>query len=206
MSEVRHRHNGVLRAAKKLKKTEIDFTKCQQLVREIEILSELDHPYISKLHEVYDEQDHITLIMDRCQGIDLLKHMSRNVMSSREVASVTKQLLQALSYVHRKGFAHRDIKPNNILYDPEAKVIKLIDFGIATQVSPDTMCSDMVGTLVFLAPEVLRRRYNEKCDVWSVGIMLFMMIFRRSPWKGQKDDILTEINCGDIDYQGTEWS
>lgn len=106
-------------------------------------------------------------------------------MSEEEALSITKQVLSAIYYMHSKGIVHRDIKPENMLIEKKTKFIKLIDFGISTKISKGEILSSRVGTPYYIAPEVLYKKYNEKCDLWSIGVVIYMIFSGTPPFKGK---------------------
>ncbi|KAL8484297.1 hypothetical protein ACS0TY_026831 [Phlomoides rotata] len=142
-------------------------------------------PIILRLHDVYEDDDYIHLITDLCDGGDLFDRITSGTrFSEPDVAAVLKQLMVAIAFCHRLGVAHRDIKPDNILFDSRGK-LKLADFGSAEMFEISEM-NDVVGTPYYVAPEVLMgRNYNEKVDVWSAGVILYIMLAGVPPFYGE---------------------
>ncbi|KAL8480847.1 hypothetical protein ACS0TY_027389 [Phlomoides rotata] len=142
-------------------------------------------PNILRLHDVYEDDDYIHLITDLCDGGDLFDRITSGTrFSEPDVAAVLKQLMVAIAFCHRLGVAHRDIKPDNILFDSRGK-LKLADFGSAEMFEISEM-NDVVGTPYYVAPEVLMgRNYNEKVDVWSAGVILYIMLAGVPPFYGE---------------------
>lgn len=87
--------------------------------------------------------------------------------------------------MHSKGIVHRDIKPENMLFEKKTKLVKIIDFGISTKLEAKSFLNCRVGTPYYIAPEVLNKKYDQKCDIWSLGIVLYMIIYRVPPFKGE---------------------
>ncbi|EPS58774.1 hypothetical protein M569_16039, partial [Genlisea aurea] len=141
-------------------------------------------PNVLSLHAVYEDEDYLHLVTDLCEGGDLYDRLScGDRFSETEAAVVLKQLMVAIACCHRLGVAHRDIKPDNILFDSRGN-LKLADFGSSEAFGVSEM-SGVVGTPYYVAPEVLRGRdYTEKVDVWSAGVILYIMLAGVPPFYG----------------------
>ncbi|XP_019192740.1 PREDICTED: phosphoenolpyruvate carboxylase kinase 2-like [Ipomoea nil] len=138
---------------------------------------------ILQLFKVYEDEDYLHLVTELCDGGDLYERVSRGPLSEPSAASVFRQLMSAISCCHRAGVAHRDVKPDNVLFDAQGN-LKLADFGSAEWFGGGRM-SAVVGTPYYAAPEVLmRREYNEKVDVWSAGVILYIMLAGVLPFRG----------------------
>jgi calcium-dependent protein kinase len=127
-------------------------------------------------------------------------------MCEEDAAYIVKQLLSAIMYCHSRGVVHRDIKPENILIDSmtaDGKIdIKLIDFGAALFIPPDTKISERSGTPYYIAPEVLSGKYNEKCDIWSIGVILFILLSGTPPFNGFTDEeIMDNVKKGSYNFK-----
>ena len=109
-----------------------------------------------------------------------------------------KQVLQAVAYCHSKNIVHRDIKPENLMMDsPDTEVVKVIDFGTSTEYDKKKAMKQTFGTYFYIAPEVLNHNYNEKCDVWSVGAIMYTMLVGAPPFSGEtEDDIIQSVLSG----------
>ena len=131
------------------------------------------------------------------------------MFSEADAVNVITQILQATEACHAKGIAHRDLKPENILIDPENNgLIKIIDFGTAqSQFDVEEISADMVfGTPYYNAPEVLICEFSEKSDMWSIGVILYLMLSGIPPFAGANDNkIMNLIQNGQIDYDPTYW-
>ncbi|CAN1246979.1 Phosphoenolpyruvate carboxylase kinase 2 [Linum grandiflorum] len=143
------------------------------------------HPHILQIHDAFDSDESLTLILDLC-GPRTLHDLVQSGLSESQSASVMRQLLQAIAHCHKLGVVHRDVKPDNVLFDSMGRV-KLADFGSAEWIGGSVL-SGVVGTPYYVAPEVLTgREYGEKVDVWSAGVVLYVMLAGFPPFYG--DDV-----------------
>ena len=118
-----------------------------------------------------------------------------------------KQLLSAVAYCHAKKIVHRDLKPENLLIvKPNTYDIKVIDFGLSRSFESNQSMYARMGTPFYIAPEVLKKKYNEKCDVWSCGVILYILLSGNPPFNGKNDQqIYDNIALGYVSFQGVEW-
>ncbi|KAF8431504.1 kinase-like domain-containing protein [Terfezia claveryi] len=165
----------------------------QMLIKEVRILMELNHPNIINLHKVYSTADRIYIFEDLITGGDLWSHIERKgQLEEIEAMPILWQLAEALEYLHEHGIAHRDLKPDNILLTsthPGARII-LTDFGTAKQTTLGSRMLTFVGTIEYTAPEITLRQTNPSAstgyfhsvDLWSFGILLYMMLCGQQPF------------------------
>lgn len=118
-----------------------------------------------------------------------------------------KQLLSAVSFLHSKNIAHRNIHPENILFNSnDALNIKLLDFGSSRKMGPNEPLQGVYGTAYYVAPECMVGAYDLKCDVWSVGVVMYMLLSGKPPFNGATDtQILQEVKKGEYSLDGTLW-
>ncbi|KAF3456783.1 hypothetical protein FNV43_RR01437 [Rhamnella rubrinervis] len=163
-----------------------DSLDAQCLFTEPKILHLLaPHPHIINLHDLYEDETHLHMVLDLCDAPDLHCRVTLRVFTEPEAASVMSQLMEAIAHCHRLGVAHRDIKPDNILFDQRNR-IRLADFGSAEILKEGESMSGIVGTPYYVAPEVLSGRdYSEKVDVWSAGVVLYIMLAGFPPFYGE---------------------
>ncbi|KAL5711828.1 calcium/calmodulin-dependent protein kinase [Ranunculus cassubicifolius] len=158
------------------------------LEKEAKIMSLVSgNPNIVQIIDVYEDEDWIHMVLELCDSSDsdLYDRVTKQVFNESEAISVVTQLMKALAHCHRRGVAHRDIKPDNILFDSRNR-LKLADFGSADFFSEGNSLSGLVGTPYYVAPEVLSGRdYNEKVDVWSAGVILYIMLAGIPPFYGE---------------------
>ena len=163
-----------------------------ELVRqEISILKIVKHKYIVQLYEILQTPQHIFIIMEYCEGKDLMDYiLTKTRLSELESLKFFQQLINALFYLHSQNISHRDVKIDNMLLDRN-KDLKLVDFGLSTKYTDDTLLDQPCGTVVYAAPEVLdgNEYHGMLADVWSSGIVLFGMASGYLPFCDQDDEV-----------------
>ena len=179
-----HKVTGQYRAIKTLPKGDLPGEQEKQMLQEVSILRQLvpttqDHPNILKIYEVVEDNFSYHIISEVCTGGDLFDRlMAGERFSETVVAGYMRQILSAVAYCHERNIVHRDLKPENLLLltsNPDS-LLKVIDFGISSKLLPKHMLRTATGTLYYMAPEVLDERYNEKCDVWSCGVIMYILM------------------------------
>mmetsp|Transcript_117954 Transcript_117954/g.251928 ORF Transcript_117954/g.251928 Transcript_117954/m.251928 type:complete len:523 (-) Transcript_117954:58-1626(-) len=179
--------------------------------REIDIAKQLDHPNVVRLFETFQDARKIYLVMELCSGGELFDRIVDEAPSGFDevkAATYIRQLLAALCYLHAQNFAHRDIKPENFLFQNKSKdaALKVIDFGLACQFEPGKAMSTKAGTAYYVAPEVLKGAYDEKCDVWSAGVISFILLCGYPPFSADTDgEILRKVKQGTFEFRSPEW-
>lgn len=160
-----------------------------------------DHPNIISYHEIFEDIHHFYIVMDHCGGGELFDRISREQKFSEKMAgNLFRQMMSALYYIHSLGIAHCDLKPENFLFetsDDNSRIL-LIDFGMAKVVEWRKYYKAINGTPYYIAPEVLHGKYNEVCDMWSMGVILFIMIFGFPPFHCSKQSISQSQSDGII--------
>ena len=197
-----------MKVIKKDKENELDE---QEIRNEINILKQLSHPNIVKIYEFYISENHYYIITEFCKEGELFSYI-KNKYSERQLAVLFYQVFSGLWYLHENKILHRDIKLENIMIDGKEKDkstgeelfwAKIIDFGTAKLFEKNKKEKDVVGSSYYIAPEVLKQNYNEKCDTWSVGVILYMTLVGRAPFDGKDDEeIIYKINS--VDYNKNE--
>jgi calcium-dependent protein kinase len=187
--QVRNKKTGELFACKKLSK--LDINNLEKFEREIKILIQTDHPNIIKLYDVYTTINSLYLIMEECHGGELfdkiLEHIENQEMyTEKEAAEIILQVMSAVEYCHNNGIVHRDLKPENLLYlkkgNEKNNPLKVIDFGLSQTLNTKKILSSKVGTAYYVSPEILAGKYNEKCDIWSCGVILYVLLSGEPPF------------------------
>ena len=209
--QVKNKNTGLLYACKELPKKKL--SDYEGLMREVNLMIQLDHPNIIKLYEVYETDKNIYLIMELCTGGELFDRIVENTESGvqfteKQAADIFKQMMSAINYCHKNGIVHRDLKPENLLYlnKDENSPIKVIDFGMSKRFDSKNFMSEKVGTAYYISPEVLQGKYDEKCDIWSAGVILYIIICGYPCFNGEDDDeIFAAIQKGKIVFPSPEW-
>lgn len=157
---------------------------------ELIIHSQIQHPGITQLKDVLVDKDLIYVILERCEGGDLNDLvMDEGGLPENRARHYFRHIMGALSYIHKLGIAHRDIKLENVLVTSQ-DCAKLTDFGLCKQASADSpMMLTICGTLVYSAPEILKEEpYNGMlADIWSAGVVLYAMVSNHFPWASDPD-------------------
>uniref|UniRef100_A0A4W5Q274 Ribosomal protein S6 kinase n=1 Tax=Hucho hucho TaxID=62062 RepID=A0A4W5Q274_9TELE len=190
-----------------------------QTQKEITALKLCDgHPNIVKTHEVYHDQLHTYLVLELLRGGELLERIRRKQhFSETEASRIMRRLVSAVSHMHDVGVVHRDLKPENLLFTDESEnsEIKIIDFGFARLKPPDNqLLKTPCFTLAYAAPEILKYDgYDESCDLWSLGVILYTMLSGQVPFQCQgkslthtsAEEIMKKIKQGDFSFEGEAW-
>ena len=179
------------------------------LVKEVDIISNLDHPNIIKFYETYHDECFFHIVMELCKGKEVFDNIcNHGYLSERKVQNIIFKVLLAISHCHSRGITHRDLKPENILFEslkPDAE-IKLIDFGLSRKYSKDEKMHTILGTPYYVAPEVLKGNYDEKCDIWSIGAMTYLMLCGDPPFTGESNtEIFKKIVKADLKFNSYKW-
>nr|XP_048298639.1 sperm motility kinase X-like [Myodes glareolus] len=154
---------------------------------ELNIMKELDHPYIIKLFHIIDSRDHTYMVLEFAAHGDLAKHIERGgPLQQKQAQHIFCQMACAVYYCHDNGIAHRDIKLDNILLDGKGN-IKLCDFGLAIRVSSGEKCKGFCGTVEYCAPELFDdKEYDARAvDIWSMAVVLYVMVTASFPFKAK---------------------
>ena len=214
-----NKFSGCVRSMKIIKKAFIDLQEDEKnFMKEIAILRTLDHMNILKIYEFYQDDKCFYLIMEFCSEGDLFDKIQKEAPFNEYTAChIIYQILSAVVYCHSSNIVHRDIKADCILIESTETItyngqtfplyyIRLSDFSSARSFNTKKKLTKKIGTSYFIAPEVLNRNYNEKCDVWSCGVLLFILLCGKPPFWGESDkEIIEKVKFGVPDWRKEEW-
>lgn len=206
-----HRPTKQDRAIKSINKLSIstDMRLKSQFFTEVDILRQIDHPNIVRLYEFYEDSQSYHLVMELLKGGDLFTYLLKeNQINEQTSAVFFKQILSAVSYCHSKGIVHRDLKPDHLLLESnnDKASLKIIDFGTSAFFQPSKRLTRKYGTTYYIAPEVLTHSYSEKCDVWSCGVILYLLLSGTPPFNGlSESEIIAKIMRGQYSFSAPIW-
>ena len=191
-------------AIKILDKTKIvEKEDLERIIREMEMLAELDNDHVIKVYQIYEDDNNYLIIMEYCEGGELFNYIvEKQKLSENETAFFYYQIIEGIEYIHSKGIAHRDLKPENLLLDKDKK-IKIIDFGLSNYFDGVQKLETPCGSPCYASPEMVGgNKYNGFfIDVWATGIILFAMLCGYLPFEDDNNDILfKQILSAKIDY------
>ncbi|KAH7283874.1 hypothetical protein KP509_34G029000 [Ceratopteris richardii] len=212
----RCRSSGLLFACKSIPKEDvISLQDTETIIREVRIMKRLSDSASSstggilRLHEVVEDKTYIHLILELCQGGDLYESIAKKKRYPEvRAASIMKSLLESIQVCHRMGIMHRDIKPENILLidNSDTSEIKLGDFGLSLEFSRGQKFAGLAGSSYYMAPEILQGEYSEEIDLWSAGVIMYIILSGAPPfWGPTEQRIYKAIQKGDLRFSCKPW-
>ncbi|KAJ3401293.1 Serine/threonine-protein kinase par-1, partial [Chytridiales sp. JEL 0842] len=193
----KHKLTGAEVAVKVIDKTTLDEKKLGKLYREVRIMKTLHHPHIVKLYEVIETKYTVFLVMEYASGGELYDYLVvHGKMKEKEARAKFRQILSAVSYCHKKRVIHRDLKAENLLLDSNLD-IKIADFGFSNYFDPDGKLDTFCGSPPYAAPELFQgRRYTgPEVDIWSLGVILYVLTTGCLPFDGKNLQEMRESVC-----------
>mmetsp|Transcript_9411 Transcript_9411/g.14440 ORF Transcript_9411/g.14440 Transcript_9411/m.14440 type:complete len:555 (-) Transcript_9411:311-1975(-) len=209
----RHKQTGEVFAIKTIRKSRVG--RIDSLRREVEILQTVDHPNIIKLIDIYEDEKYLHLVMELCEGGELFDRIISKTQSDeghyseKDAASIAQKILRAINYCHTiHNICHRDLKPENFIFKTkdEDSELKIIDFGLSRFEDTSQAMTTRVGTPYYIAPEVLSRKYDKACDLWSIGVITYILLCGYPPFYGDTDaEIFSSVRKGEFNFPSPEW-
>ncbi|KAK4756115.1 hypothetical protein SAY87_009872 [Trapa incisa] len=178
--------------------------------REIHIMHHLSgHPNVISIKGAYEDAVAVYVVMELCAGGELFDRIiKRGHYTERKAAELTRTIVGVVEACHAMGVMHRDLKPENFLFvdQQEDSLLKTIDFGLSVFFQPGERFTDVVGSPYYVAPEVLKKHYGPEADVWSAGVILYILLSGVPPfWAETEKGIFEEVLHGDLDFAADPW-
>uniref|UniRef100_A0A8C7FWV6 Serine/threonine-protein kinase 33 n=1 Tax=Oncorhynchus kisutch TaxID=8019 RepID=A0A8C7FWV6_ONCKI len=215
--EATHNETRKKWAIKKVNKEKAGSSGVKLLEREVSILKRVNHAHIIHLEEVFETQKRMYLVTELCEGGELKELLQKNTrFTEEETRHIINSLAEAIVYLHKKDIVHRDLKLENILVksyhgvDNDMINIKVTDFGLSVKkggVGSENMLKATCGTPIYMAPEVINaHEYSQQCDVWSIGVIMYMLLCGEPPFIATSEERLFEmIKKGELHFVGPIW-
>lgn len=212
---ITHKETGIRRALKRLDLCQLK-NEHGILLDEVKIMCALDHPNIVCLEEVYEGDNVLYLTQELCTGGDLFDRLDQQPdyhYTETNCARLVRQIISSVSYLHSKNIIHRDLKLENFLFQDESSQseLKMIDFGLSKHFNDGELQHDSVGTPYTVAPEVLLQKdgYDEKVDVWAIGVITYLLLSGDTPFGGADGEDLGEVRdrilSGHVSFEESVW-
>ncbi|KAL7102203.1 hypothetical protein ACP275_08G104700 [Erythranthe tilingii] len=205
--------NGDRVAVKRIEKNKMVLPiAVEDVKREVKILKALaGHENVVHFYNAFEDDSYVYIVMELCEGGELLDRILSKKDSrytEKDAAIVVRQMLKVAAECHLHGFVHRDMKPENFLFKSpkEDSHLKATDFGLSDLIRPGKKFQDIVGSAYYVAPEVLRRKSGAESDVWSIGVITYILLCGRRPfWDKTEDGIFKEVLRNKPDFRRKPW-
>ncbi|RZC44852.1 hypothetical protein C5167_037803 [Papaver somniferum] len=184
----------------------------EDVKREVKILQALTgHENVVQFHNAFEDDSYVYIAMELCEGGELLDRILSKKDSrytEKDAAVIVRQMLRVAAECHLNGLVHRDMKPENFLFkSPKLdSPLKATDFGLSDFIKPGRKFQDIVGSAYYVAPEVLKRKSGPESDVWSIGVITYILLCGRRPfWDKTEDGIFKEVLKNKPDFRRKPW-
>ncbi|KAG0452697.1 hypothetical protein HPP92_025361 [Vanilla planifolia] len=207
------RVNGDTVAVKRIDKAKMVLPiAVEDVKREVKILQALKgHENVVHFYNAFEDDNYVYIVMELCEGGELLDRILSKKDSrytEKDAAIVVRQMLKVAAECHLHGLVHRDMKPENFLFKSNVKdsPLKATDFGLSDFIKPGKRFHDIVGSAYYVAPEVLKRKSGPESDVWSIGVITYILLCGRRPfWDKTEDGIFKEVLRNKPDFRKKPW-
>ncbi|CAD8178240.1 unnamed protein product [Paramecium pentaurelia] len=209
-----HQQTGKMWAVKRIKKSQTSKEEQEKLMNEVQILQKLDHHNIIKIFDFFQDDKFLYIFEELCDGGDLFEKIRQEgSLSEKKAADIMKQILSAVNYCHQQNIVlrllfyiieFRDIKPEKILYQSEKEnsLLKFFDFENSTEFHVNQKLNQKIGTPYYIAPEILNKNYDQKCDIWSCGVILYILLYGYPHFDGKSEDkIIEKVKKGTYSFE-----
>ncbi|XP_076905596.1 CDPK-related kinase 4-like [Bidens hawaiensis] len=179
--------------------------------REVKLLKSLSgHQHMVQFHDAFEDEQNVYIVMELCEGGELLDRILARGgrYTENDAKSIVVQILSVASFCHLQGVVHRDLKPENFLFSTrqEDSPLKVIDFGLSDFTRPDQRLNDIVGSAYYVAPEVLHRSYNVEADIWSIGVITYILLCGSRPFFARTESgIFRSVLRADPNFNDSPW-
>ncbi|XP_076887805.1 calcium-dependent protein kinase 28-like [Bidens hawaiensis] len=208
-----HKSTGDRVAVKKIDKNKMKTPAAvEDVKREVKILQALSgHENVVQFHNAYEDSSYVYIVMELCEGGELLDRIlgkKDSRYSEKDAAFLVRQMLKVAAECHLHGLVHRDMKPENFLFKSKKddSHLKATDFGLSDFIKPGKKFTDIVGSAYYVAPEVLKRKSGPESDVWSIGVITYILLCGRRPfWDKTENGIFKEVLRNKPDFKRKPW-
>lgn len=179
-----------------------------RIEKELSLLKSIEHPHVIKYISAYKDKSFFYIVTEYCEGGELFKKIvDQGGMDELEACQIMAKLLSAVKFLHDRNICHRDLKPENILFKRHNDdTIKLIDFGLSKQLEEGEIMKKKLGTPYYLAPEVLEESYGKEVDLWSLGVVAYVLLWGYPPFYGQDaKELFINIYNVNYDFADEDW-
>ncbi|CAN4113917.1 unnamed protein product [Withania somnifera] len=202
--------NGKELACKSIAKRKLNTEEdVEDVRREIQIMHHLaGHPSVVQIVGAYEDAVEVHVVMELCAGGELFDRiLQRGHYSEKKAAELSRVIVSVVEACHSMGVMHRDLKPENFLFinQDEDSPLKTIDFGLSVFFKPGEIFTDVVGSPYYVAPEVLRKHYGQECDIWSAGVIIYILLSGVPPSGKTEQGIFEQVLRGELDFVSEPW-
>lgn len=208
--ECQHKESGEFFAVKIIKREGLKASDDEAVMNEVAVVQSLDHPHIMHFVNFFEEPDYFFLVMELMAGGDVFDWIvERTHYTELDARDLIKILLKAVEYMHSRGVAHRDLKPQNLLLTSKEDNahIKLCDFGFSRRVHTPQSLIIRCGTPTYVSPEILKNvPHDQSTDMWSIGVILYVLLVGYPPFmEDSQTELFRKIRAGDYDFPEENW-